>query len=297
MMIRGKRCSLAGGETDHLSFEVQELHDLIKIITLIRLGDGRSLEKNTLKRRIEKACTGYVCIDIKDVERALEELSSEGLVDSQSGRIKPTEKGLRIGKEWQNLLLASEPIMETIAGLTDGSITGLVVILSTILAGLTATAATFAAILSLASVAITNFSSFLLGGKTEDIADLLTLRNLIYYSLSDIPDKIERDKSLKLAESLFVILRRERGRTNYLSAFLCSTSTFLAGIIPIIAFLTIPAPLGAIISLAIVAAVVLFFVVRYRSQKTKIHWKITLIETAAIITVAVLASLLIGKTF
>ncbi|MGQ9781263.1 MAG: VIT1/CCC1 transporter family protein [Nitrososphaeria archaeon] len=280
-----------------MSFEVQELPDLIKIITLVRLGDGKSLEKDMLNRRIEKTCRGYVCIDIKDVNKALEELTSEGLIVNHGGRLKPTEKGLRISKEWQNLLLAREPIMETVAGLTDGSITGLVVILSTILAGLTPTVAAFAAILSLTSVAITNFSSFLLGGKTEDIADLLTLENLIHYSLSDIPDKTERDRSLKLAESLFIILKRERGRTNYLSALTSGTTTFLAGIIPIIAFLTIPTPLGTITSLSIVAAVVLIFLVRYRSRKTKIHWKTTLVETTVIIAVAVLASLLIGKTF
>lgn len=46
--------------------------------------------------------------------------------------------------------------------------------------------------------------------------------------------------------------------------------------------------------LAIVAAVTVLFLVRYRSRRSKVHWKIMLPETAVIVTIAVIASLLIG---
>jgi hypothetical protein len=41
-----------------------------------------------------------------------------------------TEQGLKLDKEWASLLLKKEPILKVVAGLVDGSITGLVVILS-----------------------------------------------------------------------------------------------------------------------------------------------------------------------
>jgi hypothetical protein len=280
-----------------LSFEIQELLDVIKIITLIRLTDGEHLDKNSLKSQLDHYCEGYICVEIKDVDEALNELDSEGLVVEQNNELKPTERGIQLGKEWQKLLLKREPILEIVAGLTDGSIASLVVILSTLLAGLTASIAAFAAVLSLTSVAVTNFSSFLLGGRTEDVADLLTLKNLMDYSLSDIPDRVEREKSLRLVEHMFTLLHRERGRTNLFSALISGITTFIAGIIPIVAFLVLPQPFNLIASLGVVTAIAGIFLVRYRSQRTKTHWGITLIETIVIIAVAVIASLLIGREF
>jgi hypothetical protein len=233
-------------------------------------------------------------VEIDDIDKALKEMCTEGLLKNEHGKIQPTEKGLQIGKEWSNLLLKKEPILEIVAGLTDGSITGLVAILSAFIAGLTIRMAAFAAILSLSAVAITNFSSFLLGGKTEDTADLLTLKTLMDHSLSDIPDREERDKSLRLVKQLFILLRREIGRSNLYAAIIASTTTFLAGIIPIIAYLTLPKPFDMILSLAIVCITVGVFLVRYRSERTKVHWKITLAETVVIIAIAVVASLIIG---
>jgi VIT1/CCC1 family predicted Fe2+/Mn2+ transporter len=280
-----------------LSFEIQELLDVIKIITLVRLVDEENLHKDDLKAQLDDYCAGYICVEVKDVDEALNELYNEGLVVGQNNEIRPTEKGVQIGVEWQHLLLKREPILEIVAGLTDGSIASLVVILSTVIAGLTTGIAAFAAVLSLTSVAITNFSSFLLGGRTEDIADLLTLKNLMDYSLSDIPDKIEREKSLQLVEHMFKLLSRVRGRTNLFSALVSGVTTFAAGLIPIIAFLTLPKPYNLITSLGVVVAIAGFFLVRYRSQRAKIHWGITLIETIVIITVAVVVSLLIGHGF
>ncbi|MGD0329823.1 MAG: VIT1/CCC1 transporter family protein [Nitrososphaeria archaeon] len=280
-----------------MSFEIQELLDIIKIITLVRLADEENLDKDILKNQLDNYCEGYICVETKDVDGALNELGREGLVIEQNHALKPTEKGIQLGKEWQNLLLKKEPILEVVAGLTDGSIASLVVILSTLLAGLTTVTAAFAAVLSLTSVAITNFSSFLLGGRTEDIADLLTLKNLMDYSLSDIPDKIEREKSLKLLEHMFKLLNKGRRRTNLFAAVISGITTFVAGLVPIVTFLTLPKPFNLIISLGVVIAIAGVFLVRYRSHRAKIHWGITLIETIVIIAVAVVVSLLIGHGF
>jgi len=277
-----------------LSFEIQELPDVIRVIVLISFGTGSVLDKTFLKRRIDRYCAGYVCVEMDDINKALQEMNSEGLVINDDERIRLTEKGLNLGQEWRNLLLKREPILEVVAGLTDGSITGLVVILSAFLAGLATNMATFAAILSLSAVAITNFSSFLMGGKTEDIADLLTLKTLMDHSLSDIPDKIERDRSLKLVKQLFILLRKEINMSNLYAALICSTTTFLAGIIPIIAYLALPQPFDIILSLSIVCITVGIFLVRYRSKRSKVHWGTTLMETVAIIVIAVIASLIIG---
>lgn len=277
-----------------MSFEIQELLDVIRVIVLISFGKGASLEKHFIKRRIDKYCAGYVCVEMEDIDKALKEMSSEGLIVNEDGKVRLTEKGLQLSQEWRNLLLKREPILEVVAGLTDGSITGLVAILSAFLAGLAANMAAFAAILSLSAVAITNFSSFLMGGKTEDIADLLTLKTLMDHSLSDIPDKTERDRSLKLVRQLFVLLRKEINMSNLYAAIICSTTTFLAGVIPIIAYLALPQPLGIILSLSIVGIIVGIFLVRYRSKRSKVHWRITLMETTAIIIIAVIASLIIG---
>jgi hypothetical protein len=279
-----------------LAFEIQELPDVIRIVVLLNLSKGTTLQKPALKHRIDEVCTGYVCVDMSDVDKALNEMASDGLIHIDGGMVHLTDQGIKLGKEWQNLLLRKEPILEVVAGLVDGSITGLVVILSAFIAGLTVRTATFAALLTLGAVAITNFSSFLLGGITEDLSDMLTLQNLINYSLSDIPDKTERDKSLKLVKDLFIVLHKEISRSNIVAATVCGITTFLAGIVPIVAYLMLPRPYDIVLSLAIVATVVGVFLVRYRSRRTKVHWKVTLFETVAIVVLAALASLLIGGT-
>lgn len=277
-----------------MSFEIQELPDIIRVVILINLSEGAALRKPALKDRIDKVCKSYACIEMSDLDKTLNEMISEGLITCDDGNVQLTEQGSKLGKEWQSLLMKKEPIIEVVAGLVDGSITGLVVILSTSIASLNFKAAAFAAFLSLAAVSITNFSSFLLGGITEDLADMLTLQNLINYSISDIPDKKERDKSLELVKRLFAVLHKEISRSNLHAAMICGSTTFLAGAIPIVTFLTLPTPLNVILSLAIVAAVVGVFLVRYRSKRTKVHWKVTLFETVVIIIAATIISLIIG---
>lgn len=148
------------------------------------------------------------------MDDTLTEMAKEGLIVNDDGQVKLTEQGTKLGKDWQSLLLKKEPILEVVAGLVDGSITGLVVILSASIAFLEAKLAAFAAFLTLTAVAITNFSSFLLGGITEDMADMITLQNLMNYSLSDISDKGERDRSLRLVKQLFMVLHKEIQRSN-----------------------------------------------------------------------------------
>jgi len=277
-----------------VSFEIQELPDVIRVMVLLNLNKGNKVRKDFLKRRLDRVCTGRVCIDMSDLEKTLQEMSTEGLITQSEDTVQLTKQGLRISKEWASLLLKKEPILEVVAGLVDGSITGIVVILSAFVAALTTQTAVFAALLTLSAVAITNFSSFLLGGITEDMADIMTLQNLMNYSLSDIPDKKERDKSLILINKLFILLNKEIHRSNLYAAIICGVTTFFAGIVPIATYLLLPSPYDIVLSLSIVAAVVGLFLVRYRSKKTRVNWKITLIETIVIIIVATVASLILG---
>ena len=66
-------------------------------------------------------------------------MSIEGLIIEKDGHVQLTAQGQNLGKEWESLLLKKEPIMEVVAGLVDGSITSLVVILSAFIATFTAT--------------------------------------------------------------------------------------------------------------------------------------------------------------
>jgi VIT1/CCC1 family predicted Fe2+/Mn2+ transporter len=277
-----------------VSFEIQELPDVIRVIVLLNLSKGNRMRKSTLKRRIDKVCVSYTCIEMNELEKALKEMIAEELIGENNDTVQLTKQGLKLSKEWESLLLKKEPILEVVAGLVDGSITGIVVILSAFIAALTTQAAIFAAFLTLSAVAITNFSSFLLGGITEDLADIMTLQNLMNYSVSDIPDKKERDKSLFLIKKLFVLLDKEIHRSNLFAAIICGTTTFLAGSIPIITYIALPSPLDVIVSLGIVAVIVGIFLVRYRSKKTRVNWKITFLETIVIVIIATIASLILG---
>jgi DNA-binding PadR family transcriptional regulator len=277
-----------------VGFAIEELPDVIKIIVLLNLSKGHRMQKSTLKRRIDKVCVSLACIDMAELEKALQQMASEGLVTEQDDTVQLTKRGLELGKEWESLLLKKEPILEVVAGLVDGSITGIVVTLSSYIANLATAVTVFAAFLTLSAVAITNFSSFLLGGITEDLADFMTLQNLMNYSLSDIPDKGERDKSLMLVKRLFTVLDKEIHRSNLYAAVICGTTTFLAGSLPIVIYLLLPRPFDLIVSLAVVGVIVGIFLVRYRAKKTRVHWKITLYETLAIVIIATIASLLLG---
>jgi hypothetical protein len=286
-----------------LAFEIQELPDVIRVIVLLNLSNRVKIKKSALKTMVDQVCLSYACIDMSELDKALKEMSTEGLLEEKGEFVQLTSQGQKLGKEWESLLLKKEPIMEVVAGLVDGSVTSLVVILSAFIATLTANATflgnpktvVFAAFLTLSAVAITNFSSFLLGGITEDLADIMTLQNLMNYSLSDIPDKKERDKSLMLVQKLFTLLGKQIHRSNLYAAIICGTTTFIAGIIPIATYLALPPYYNVILSLILVTAIVGVFLVRYRSKKTRVNWKVTLTETLAIVIIATIASLLLGS--
>jgi VIT1/CCC1 family predicted Fe2+/Mn2+ transporter len=285
-----------------VAFEIQELPDVIRVIVLLNLSKGAKIKKATLKARVDRVCANYACIEMNELDKALKEMSTEGLITEKDDMVQLTAQGQKLGKEWESLLLKKEPIMEVVAGLVDGSITSLVVILSAFLATLTGNSTyfgsyktiVFAALLTLSAVAVTNFSSFLLGGITEDLADIMTLQNLMNYSLSDIPDKKERDKSLMLVQKLFTLLGKEIHRSNLYGAIISGTTTFLAGIIPIATYLALPPVYNIIVSLIVVAIIAGVFLARYRSKKTRVNWKITLAETIAIVIIATIVSLLLG---
>ena len=285
-----------------MPFEIQELPDVIRVIVLLNLSKSAKIKKSTLKNRVDRICVSYACIEMSELDRALKEMSTEGLIVEKDDMVQLTLQGQKLGKEWESLLLKKEPIMEVVAGLVDGSITSLVVIISAFIATFSASTSilgnpktvVFAAFLTLSAVAITNFSSFLLGGITEDLADIMTLQNLMNYSLSDIPDKKERDKSLLLVQTLFTLLGREIHRSNLYAAIICGTTTFLAGIIPIATYLVLPPDYNIAVSLLIVLAISGVFLARYRSKKTRVNWKVTLAETIAIVIVATVVSLLLG---
>jgi hypothetical protein len=287
-----------------VSFEIQELPDVIRVIVLLNLRKGAKVKRATLKDRINRVCASYACIELNEMDKALKEMQTEGLIVQVDDSVQLTAQGQRLSKEWESLLLKKEPIMEVVAGLVDGSITSLVVILSAFIATLTGATSLldnsktliFAALLTLSAVAITNFSSFLLGGITEDLADIMTLQNLMNYSLSDIPDKKERDKSLMLVQKLFTLLGKEIHRSNLYGAIISGVTTFVAGIFPIATYLLLAEyfPLNIILALIEVSLIAGIFLVRYRSKKTRVNWKVTLAETIAIVIVAVVVSLLLG---
>ena len=286
-----------------MAFEIQELPDVIRVIVLLNLSKGAKIKKTTLKARIDHVCVNYACIEMDELDSALKEMSIEGLIIEKESVVQLTAQGQKLGKEWESLLLKKEPIMEIVAGLVDGSITSLVVILSAFLATLTASSTllgnpktiVFAALLTLSAVAVTNFSSFLLGGITEDLADIMTLQNLMNYSLSDIPDKKDRDKSLLLVQKLFTVLGKQIHRSNLFGAIISGATTFLAGIVPIATYLLLPPVYNILISLGEVLVISGVFLVRYRSRKTRVNWKVTLAETVAIVIIATVVSLLLGS--
>jgi VIT1/CCC1 family predicted Fe2+/Mn2+ transporter len=279
-----------------LSFEIQELPDVIKIVTLLDLQEKKRDSKKHIAERLNRICGKDMCITVVEFDEALAEMVEEGLITIDSkGVIELTSSGVLLSGEWENLFVGEEPILETVTGLTDGSITGLVVILSSYLTQLDTSHTIFATLLTLASVALTNFSSFFLGGKTEDLSDMISLQRIINFSLNDIPDKEEREKSLRLVARLFKAFRTDLNRSNLKSAIISGVTTFFAGIIPIGLYIFLPSPLDILLSLGFVAIIVIVFLVRYRSKKTRVNWKVTLVETLIILVIAVSASLLLGQ--
>jgi hypothetical protein len=280
------------GESSNLALEVQELADVIKILIMLNLKEGVTIEKTALNSKVTRFISHS--IESKDFDEALSELTREGIVEKDDKNIRLSKQGVSVSSVWKTLLFKTDPVTEIVAGLTDGSISGLIVILTAVLAGLSASIVALAAVLTLAAVAMTNFSSFLLGGKTEDIADLLAIKSLINYSLSDMTDTSSRDKSYLIIKSLFKVLNKKISKSNFYAALMCGITTLLAGAIPIAFYYFLPEPFDIIVSLGFVGIIVVVFLVRYRSKKSKTPLKLVLFETVGLIVIATLISLLIG---
>lgn len=125
------------GESPKVAFEIQDLPDVIRVIVLLNLSKGTKIKKVVLKNRIDRVCVNYTCIEMEELDKALKEMAIEGLISEKDGIVQLTAQGQKLGKEWESLLLKKEPIMEIVAGLVNGAITSLVVILSAIIATLT----------------------------------------------------------------------------------------------------------------------------------------------------------------
>jgi hypothetical protein len=54
-----------------LSFEIQELRDIIRVIVLINLSRDTKQQKSLLKHRIDRVCAGYACVEMRDFDRTL----------------------------------------------------------------------------------------------------------------------------------------------------------------------------------------------------------------------------------
>lgn len=277
-----------------MTFVTSELHDIMRVLILINFGGKCECSQEELRSRVQKFLKCQSCVEKEDFDYSLNELVSEGLLVIKGDKIDLTERGTLLSNELQRTLFRKEPILEIVVGLTDGSITGLVVIISALLSGLAKSTTIFAAALTLTAVSLTGFSSIFLGGKTEDIADLISLKTLMEHGFYGVPEGRMRDKSLSLIKNLFAVLHREINYASIKAASISAATSLLSGLVPIVLFLELPEPIGAVISLAFVGLTILLFLVRYQYRKTQVHWQIILLETLGIIAVSVVISLLLG---
>ena len=76
-----------------VSFEIQELPDVIRVIVLLNLSKGKRVPKSALKRRIDRVCAGYTCIEMNELDKALKEMTSEGLITEHDSTVQLTKQG------------------------------------------------------------------------------------------------------------------------------------------------------------------------------------------------------------
>jgi Mn-dependent DtxR family transcriptional regulator len=82
-----------------VSFEIQELPDVIRVVVLLNLAKGNKIQKTMLKRRLDKVCASYTCIEMDELEKALKEMASEGLILQHDGEVQLTKQGKKMSKE------------------------------------------------------------------------------------------------------------------------------------------------------------------------------------------------------
>ena len=279
-----------------MAFYPQDINDLIKVIVLINFDKSGESLREQLHKRLNKFLGREPLqrVSHNDFNETIDEMVLEGLANVDGDRIRLSERGRSLSREFKSLLFKQEPILEITAGITEGSIAGLIVIVSAYAANMGRAAVLYAAVLTITAVALTGITSLLLGGKTEDLADLINLRRLMEHDLKQIGDKEERERSLMLIKNLFEVLRTEITKSNLSSTLVYIVTCISSGLLPIGLDLVLPQPYGIIISLAFVSTVVGFFLLRYRSRKTQTHWKFLIVETFGLIIASVIVSLLLG---
>jgi drug/metabolite transporter (DMT)-like permease len=94
---------------------------------------------------------------------------------------------------------------------------------------------------------------------------------------------------------LFQQFRGKTISTINFGAIISGATTFLAGIVPIATYLLLQPVYNILILLGEVLVISGVFLVRYRSRKTRVNWKVTLAETVAIVIIATIVSLLLGS--
>jgi VIT1/CCC1 family predicted Fe2+/Mn2+ transporter len=280
-----------------VGFYPQDINDLIKVIVLINFDKSGESFRGQLHKKLNKFLGREPLqrVSHNDFNETIDEMVLEGLASVNGDRVSLSERGRSLSREFKSLLFKQEPILEITAGITEGSIAGLIVIVSAYAAGMGRAAVLYAAVLTITAVALTGITSLLLGGKTEDLADLITLRRLMESDLKQIGDKEERERSLVLIKNLFNVLRTEITKSNIYSAFFYVATCIASGLLPIGMDILLPQPFGAIASLTFVSTVIGVFLLRYRSRKTQTHWRFLIVETFGLILAAVIVSLLLGS--
>ena len=81
-----------------MSFEIQELPDVIRVIVLLNLSKGVKIKKSTLKNRVDCICVSYACVEMSELDRALKEMSTEGLIVEKADMVQLTPQGQKLGK-------------------------------------------------------------------------------------------------------------------------------------------------------------------------------------------------------
>ncbi len=275
----------------------QDINDLIKVIILINFDKSGESMREQLHRRLNKFLGREPLhrVSHNDFNESLNEMVQEGLAKVEGDRIALSDRGKLLSREFKSLLFKQEPILEITAGISEGSIAGLIVVVSAYVASLGRAAILYAAVLTITAVALTGITSLILGGKTEDLADLITLRRLMEYDLKRIGDVEERERTLLLMRNLFDVLRSEINRSNILASVIYIFTCVLSGLLPVVLDIVLPQPFGVIASLSFVLLVVGIFLVRYRSRKTQTHWKFLIVETFGLIIASVIVSLILGS--
>jgi len=85
-----------------LGFEIQEPPDIIRVIVLLNLSEGKTSHKSLLEDQIDKVSIDCVCVEMSDLEKTLDSMVSDGLVRYDDDSVQLTEQGIKLGKEWQS---------------------------------------------------------------------------------------------------------------------------------------------------------------------------------------------------